>query len=54
MVGQEHLADFAEGVAEFLPHPVDFDALVLVVQRLLSGDAGGGAEDPPVSQNPIS
>jgi DNA-binding NtrC family response regulator len=41
MVGQEHLAEFADGVAEFLPHPVDFDALVLVVQRLLSGDANG-------------
>jgi DNA-binding NtrC family response regulator len=54
MVGRRHLAEFADGVAEFLPHPVDFDGLVLVVQRLLSGGAGGGAEDPPATQNTLS
>jgi hypothetical protein len=46
MVGKQHLAAFAEGVAAFLPHPVDYDALVMMAQRLMSGKTG----DPPAPQ----
>ena len=50
MVGKKHLAEFAEGVAQFLPHPVDYDDLVMMARRLLSGKAG----DPPAPQAPRS
>ena len=35
ITGKEHLAEFAEGLAEFLPHPVDINELVAAAERLL-------------------
>ena len=47
--GQPHLAEFAEGVGTFLPHPVDIPRLVASVDKLLArkGDLHALAWDSP-------
>jgi hypothetical protein len=34
IAGKDHLAELAQGLAEFLPHPVDINELVAAAERL--------------------